>query len=120
MENGMHEDRYGTRIWWLDGKRHRTDGPAAEWPDGTRKWYRFGKLHREDGPAVERANGTRAWWVDGKLHREDGPAVERNDGTFEWWLNGVRHPDGSGDSDNIIHDIIVTVGGVKYKLVQCE
>src|SRR6059058_3002005 len=22
-----------------NGKRHRTDGPAVEWPDGTREWW---------------------------------------------------------------------------------
>ena len=91
IRNGMVEDKYGTRVWWLDGKRHRADGPAVEWSDGSRVWYRNGKWHRTDGPAVEWATGTREWWVDGKLHRTDGPAIEYSSGTRLWWLNDQEY-----------------------------
>ena len=33
----------GDKQWYLDGKRHRTDGPAIEWSDGTKHWYLDGK-----------------------------------------------------------------------------
>ena len=49
---------------------------------------RDGKLHRKDDPAIEYPNGTKEWFSDGVRHREDGPAVERADGSKEWWLNG--------------------------------
>ena len=50
-------------------------------------YYLNGKLHRTDGPAVEHANGDKYWLLNGKYHREDGPAVEYHDGDKEWWLN---------------------------------
>ena len=80
-------DDYGTKRWYLNGKRHREDGPAVERADGDKFWYLNGNLHREDGPAVERADGSKSWWINGKLHREDGPAYERTDGTKHWYLN---------------------------------
>ena len=36
------------------------------WYDGTKQWYLNGKLHRTDGPAVEYGNGNRAWFLNGK------------------------------------------------------
>ena len=32
-----------SKHWYVDGKRHRTDGPAIEWGDGTKFWYLNGK-----------------------------------------------------------------------------
>ena len=29
--------------WFLNGKRHRTDGPAAEWADGSKWWWLNGE-----------------------------------------------------------------------------
>jgi hypothetical protein len=55
-----------------------------------KEWWLNGKLHRTDGPAVERADGMKEWWLNGKLHRTDGPAVERADGMKMWWLNGKQ------------------------------
>jgi hypothetical protein len=49
----------GYTSWWLNGKRHREDGPAAEWPDGGKFWYLDGKsVTKEEhkaamNPAVE-------------------------------------------------------------------
>lgn len=97
-------DEYGTTTWYLNGRRHREDGPAVEAADGLKEWWLNGKLHREDGPAVEKANGMKKWYIDNKLHREDGPAIEAADGLKNWWLNGKVHredgpafiqPDGS-------------------------
>jgi len=80
-------DRYGTKRWRLNGKLHRTDGPAVEGADGTKAWFINGKRHREDGPAIERANGSKEWWIKDNLHRADGPAVEYADGSKKWWVN---------------------------------
>jgi len=33
--------------------------------DGTKVWWLNGKLHREDGPAIEWSNGTKEWWLNG-------------------------------------------------------
>ena len=78
----------GTKIWHLNGKFHREDGPAVEGDDGTKKWYLNGELHREEKPAIEYATGDKSWYLNGKLHREDGPAVEHIDGRKRWYLNG--------------------------------
>ena len=60
-------------------------------PDGTKAWYLNGKRHRKDGPAVEWANGDKAWYLNGKCHREDGPAIEYADGSKAWYLNDKRY-----------------------------
>lgn len=35
----MTIDYYGTKIWKLNGKLHREDGPAIEWADGRKEWW---------------------------------------------------------------------------------
>jgi hypothetical protein len=60
------------------------------WPNGSKSWYLNGKRHREDGPAIEWANGDKSWYLNGKSHREDGPAVEWADGYKAWYLNDER------------------------------
>jgi hypothetical protein len=55
--------------------------------NGAKAWYLNGLRHREDGPAVELANGTKDWWLNGQLHREDGPAIEYSFGDKAWYLN---------------------------------
>jgi hypothetical protein len=70
----------GTKFWYLNGKRHREDGPAIETANGGKEWCLNDKRHREDGPAVEYANGGKLWYLNGELHREDGPAIEYVDG----------------------------------------
>ena len=88
-------DADGAKNWCLNGKFHRTDGPAIEWVDGTKYWYLNGLRHRADGPAIEWADGTRSWCLNGKFHRTDGPAIERANGTKYWFLNGqIRRKDG--------------------------
>jgi hypothetical protein len=56
--------------------------------DGRKCWFLNGQRHREDGPAVERSNGDNSWWLNGELHREDGPAVVDSYGDKYWYLNG--------------------------------
>jgi hypothetical protein len=29
----------GYKSWWIDGKRHREDGPAIELADGRKLWF---------------------------------------------------------------------------------
>ena len=112
----------GTKLWCLNGKLHRTDGPAVEYADGSKYWYLNDKLHRTDGPAIEDANGTKLWCLNGKLHRTDGPAVEYAYGSKFWYLNDKNlteskwreavtpKPSCAGK--------IVEVDGKKYKLVE--
>ena len=61
----------GSRHWWLNGQRHREDGPASEYADGGKEWFLNGELHREDGPAVEYENGIKEWWLNDKQMTEE-------------------------------------------------
>ena len=63
---------------------------CTTYSNGTKEWFLNGKRHREDGPAVEKANGTKVWYLNGKRHREDGPAVEWANGDKVWYLNDNR------------------------------
>lgn len=83
--------KYGRKYWYLNGKCHRENWPAIEYPDGTKIWYLNGKLHRENGPACDPPNGCKVWYVNGKIHRADGPAVERVDGDKHWYLEGIYY-----------------------------
>ena len=38
--------------------------------DGTKSWWLNGERHREDGPAIEYANGGKEWWLNGKQYTE--------------------------------------------------
>jgi hypothetical protein len=58
-------------------------------PDGSKVWHLNGERHRIDGPAMY-TNGTKAWWLNGQFHRVDGPAIERVDGSKEWYLNDIK------------------------------
>jgi len=80
----------GTKTWYLNGERHREDGPAYEGGDGTKTWYLNGERHREDGPAYEGSSGTKMWYLNDELHREDGPAYEGSSGIKMWYLNGTK------------------------------
>ena len=42
---------------------------------GRKEWHVNGKIHRTDGPAVIWETGRQEWWLNGNLHREDGPAI---------------------------------------------
>ena len=64
-------DKNGSKYWYLNGKEHRTDGPAYECADGSKYWYLNGKEHREDGPALEWADGSKAWFLNGKRLTEE-------------------------------------------------
>jgi len=39
MKDGLNIDSNGTKCWYLNGKFHRTDGPAIEYTDGTKHWF---------------------------------------------------------------------------------
>ena len=108
----------GEKYWYLNGKRHREDGPAHEC-NGYKEWCLNDKLHREDGPAIEWANGDKAWYLNGKLHREDGPAYEGVSGYKSWYLNGERVTEEQHKrltSKATCEGKVVEIDGVKYEL----
>ena len=84
--------------------------------NGNKEWYLNGKRHREDGPAFESANGDKAWYINDKLHREDGPAIEFADGTKHWYINDkfVTEKDALNSSQTL------EIEGVKYTVAQIK
>lgn len=40
-------DYYGTKWWYLNGIRHREDGPVIEYANGDKWWYLNGKYYSE-------------------------------------------------------------------------
>jgi hypothetical protein len=89
MKNGLIIDKEGNKLWWLNDKRHREDGPAVEYASGTKEWYLNGQRHREDGPAIECYNGTKKWFVNGKKHNENGYSYINASGFLVLWhING--------------------------------
>jgi hypothetical protein len=76
----------GEKMWYLNGKIHREDGPAVERSNGDKEWFLNGVRHREDGPAIVKTNGMRMWYLNGKLHREDGPATIHTSGAMAHWV----------------------------------
>ena len=59
--------------------------------DGTKIWHTDGKVHRLDGPAIEYPDGSKFYFQDNKLNRTNGPALEYHDGHVGWHLNGIEY-----------------------------
>ena len=112
----------GHKYWYLNGKRHREDGPAFESSNGDKEWWLMGKRHREDGPAIESSNGYKAWYLNGNLHREDGPAVEYEDGDKEWYLMGKQLSEAqfNRQTKKPCNNKVVEIDGIKYRLTVME
>ena len=88
MEPTLRVDEDGTQEWWVNGQRHRLDGPAYIGAAGTQEWWVNGQRHRPVGPAVISAAVRQEWYVNSQLHRPVGPAIIGAAGTQEWWVRG--------------------------------
>jgi hypothetical protein len=87
MEPIYRKNQDGSQEWRVNGKLHRTDGPAFIGVNGAQYWFLYGKRHRTDGPAVIKDDGYQAWWINDKLHRTDGPAVIFKNGYQKWYID---------------------------------
>lgn len=62
-------DNFGTTRWYKDAKckvLHRENDPAVQYADdGTKCWFQNGQRHRTDGPALVYADGTKEWFING-------------------------------------------------------
>ena len=78
----MYED--DAEEWFLDGQRHREDGPAIIhriYSSNEESWYFHGKRHRLDGPAITfyGADGMMSeWWLDGRIYSKEEWEIERD------------------------------------------
>lgn len=68
--------------WIQYGRHHNEFGPAIE--TRTNKiWYIDGKVFRKNGPSMEFSCGLKEWRIGFKLHRIDGPAVVNYNHSYE-------------------------------------
>lgn len=94
-------------LYSVNGKRHRTDGPAVitldfdrfidkglskyvQMASSLRVWYKNGLVHRDNGQPAYFSKNEFRWYINGLNHREDGPAYI-DDRCQEWWQHGKRH-----------------------------
>ena len=60
----------GTKIWHLDGKLNRDDGPAIEFADGNKHWYLDGiKMTEEEFNLKTKSCTGKIVEIDGKKYR---------------------------------------------------
>ena len=59
--------RFERMDYELNGKFHRSSGPAVVWDDGRYEWYSYGKRHRYYG-ASNRYRGD--WFIHGKYIKD--------------------------------------------------
>ena len=90
IDDAAIEDSDGNKFWYLNGERHRINGPAIE-SNGHKEWWVNGKLHRLNAPAIECVNGNKIWFINGEKHRTNGPAMECVDGTKYWCLHNKEY-----------------------------
>ena len=84
--NGIYEvENLGTH-YWVNGVRHREDGPAKDHIDGHKFWYINDKIHRLDGPAIEWRSGNVEYWIKGKYY----PTKEEFDKVAYMYKNGLQ------------------------------
>lgn len=70
--NGRQVLSGGTVVWFRNGKKHRSAGPAEKNDrSGYEAWFQNGLLHREGGPAVTHKTGVTEYWKNGKLIRKE-------------------------------------------------
>jgi hypothetical protein len=65
LPNGGESREYssGNKYWYLNGRRHREDGPAIEWFSGDKHWYINGEfIHCETQKQFEQFMRLRAFW----------------------------------------------------------
>jgi hypothetical protein len=61
-------DEFGNLHWYNDkGQYHREGMPAFIHIDGLQSYWLNGKVHRTDGPAVI-SKGRYKWWINDKIY----------------------------------------------------
>ena len=93
--------------------------------DGSKAWYLNGVRHREDGPAYEGADGSKWWYLNGELHREGGPAYEGADGSKRWYLNCKPYTEAQHNAEmqkrgSTCNGKIVEIDGKRYELKELQ
>jgi len=99
----------GIKKYYMNGKLHRINGVAIEYPDDRPgEWFFLGLRHRENGVAFIDRSGTEYYYFLGKLHNPNGPAITLYDGSIFYYIHGVQHR-GNGKAA-----VILANGRVEY------
>ena len=81
-----------TLFYDKDYNLHNENGPAVINPNGDCEWWLNGKKHRIDGPAISHdSDNYFEWWVDGKRHNENGPAICFANGNYSWFIDNINY-----------------------------
>jgi len=82
-------DEYRDKFYLNDeGKYHRLDEPAIEYPDGTKIWLINGNRHQNIDHSIEYLDGEKQWYFKGKAHRVGGSFSSDE----EWWfIDGKKY-----------------------------
>lgn len=113
------EYKDGHKEYFINGKRHRLDGPAIETADRKEYWIE-GKRHRLDGPAIERDNGDKEYWVKSLRHRIDGPAIEQANGYKEYWIDGCHKDAETFTALTQVKDLANEIQSLKEELTKLK
>ncbi len=67
------KDQYGTTFYLnKKGFMHRTDGPAVEYASGSKVWYLNGKRHREDGAGlIDVVAQYKSYYLNNKIYKKE-------------------------------------------------
>lgn len=74
LKNDNYKVKYPNRIDYYNdsGDLHRDNGPAIEYDEGYKSWFLNGKRHRLDGPAVEGIEEKEnLYWINGAFYEKD-------------------------------------------------
>ena len=89
MEYDIKIDKYGSKFYYKKGTHilHREGKPAIEYANGETEWWVNNKRHRTDGPAVIWIGDfnfiyPNEWWVNGVRLSE-----EKEEVLNKWWDN---------------------------------
>jgi hypothetical protein len=83
-------DTQSWSIFYFDshGRRHCSHGPAINHNNNVKMWFVDGLRHREDGPALITSIGE-IWYTNGLLHRLSGPAyTQRETNQVQYYIYG--------------------------------
>jgi hypothetical protein len=80
-------DDYGDIYYYLNDKRHRTDGPAIEYVSGSKDWYLNGYFHDEKGPSTIYSSGFKFWDIEDKIQTLSNTTITLKPQIFQYNIN---------------------------------
>jgi hypothetical protein len=73
--------------YYLNDKRHRTNGPAIEYNNGDKCWYLNGYFHNEKGSSTIYSNGNKFWDIEDKPQTLSNSTTTLKPQIFQYNIN---------------------------------